>query len=59
MCGPSSGCDLTFGAAIQDVWGVLLGFRTPHTSCIAAPKVKSQPEDGPHIGPKHVVVVLV
>ena len=33
--------------------------RTPHTSCIAAPKVKSQPEDGPHIGPKHVVVVLL
>ena len=33
--------------------------RTPHTSCIAAPKVKSQPEDGPYIGPKHVVVVLV
>jgi len=33
--------------------------RTPHTSCIDAPKVKSQPEDGPHIGPKHVVVVLV
>ena len=33
--------------------------RTPHTSRIAAPKVKSQPEDGPHIGPKHVVVVLV
>ena len=30
-----------------------------HTSCIAAPKVKSQPEDGPHIRPKHVVVVLV
>ena len=33
--------------------------RTPHTSCIAAPKVKSQPEDGPDIGPKHAVVVLV
>jgi len=25
ICGPSSGCDLTFEAAIQDVWGVLLG----------------------------------
>jgi hypothetical protein len=24
--GPSSRCDLTFGAAIQDVWGVLLGY---------------------------------
>ena len=23
ICGPSSGCDWTFGAAIQDVWGVL------------------------------------
>ena len=33
--------------------------KEPHTSCIAAPKVKSQPENGPHIGPKHVVVVLV
>ena len=33
--------------------------KKTHTSCIAAPKVKSQPEDGPHIGPKHVVVVLV
>jgi len=30
--------------------------RTPHTSCIADLYVKSQPEDGPHIGPKHVVV---
>ena len=28
----------------------------PHTSCTAALKVKSQPEDGQHIGPKHVVV---
>jgi len=28
----------------------------PHTSCIAALEVKSQPEDGQHIGPKHVVV---
>ena len=28
-------------------------------SCIAAPKVKSQPEDGPNIGPKHVVVFLL
>ena len=26
MCGPSSGCDLTYRAAIQDVWGVLLGY---------------------------------
>ena len=26
ICGPSSGCDLTFGVAIQDVWGVLLGY---------------------------------
>ena len=33
--------------------------RTPHTSCTAALKVKSQPEDGPHIGLKHVVVFLV
>ena len=24
--------------------------------CIATPKVKLQPEDGPHAGPKHVVV---
>ena len=24
ICGPSSGCFLTFGAAIQDVWGVLV-----------------------------------
>ena len=31
----------------------------PRTPCIAVPKVKSQSEDGPHIGPKHVVVVLV
>ena len=31
----------------------------PSSGCIAVPKVKSQPEDGPHIGPKHVVVVLV
>jgi len=23
---PSSGCDLTYRAAIQDVWGVLLGY---------------------------------
>ena len=26
MCGPSSGCDLTYRAAIQDVWDVLLGY---------------------------------
>ena len=26
ICGPSSGCDLTSRAAIQDVWGVLCGF---------------------------------
>ena len=26
ICWPSSGCDLTYGAAIQDVWGVLLGY---------------------------------
>jgi len=26
MCGPSSGCDLTYRAAIQDVWGVCLGY---------------------------------
>jgi len=26
LCGPSSGCDLTYRAAIQDVWGVLLGY---------------------------------
>ena len=25
MCGPSSGCDLTYRAAIQDVWGVFEG----------------------------------
>ena len=25
-------------------------------ACIATPKVKLQPEDGPHAGPKHVVV---
>jgi len=23
------------------------------------PKVQSQPEDGPHIGPKHVVIILL
>ena len=26
ICGPSSGCDLIYGAAIQDVWGVFLGY---------------------------------
>ena len=26
ISGPSSGCDLTYRAAIQDVWGVLLGY---------------------------------
>ena len=26
ICGPSSGCDLTYRAAIQDVWGVLCGY---------------------------------
>ena len=26
LCWPSSGCDLTYRAAIQDVWGVLLGY---------------------------------
>jgi len=26
LCCPSSGCDLTYRAAIQDVWGVLLGY---------------------------------
>ena len=25
-CGPSSGCDLTYREAIQDVWGVLFGY---------------------------------
>ena len=33
--------------------------RTPHTFCIAALWVKLQPEDGPHTGPKHVVVFLL
>ena len=33
--------------------------RTPHTSFIAAVWVKLQPEDGPHIGRKHVVVFLL
>jgi hypothetical protein len=33
--------------------------RTPHTSCIAALWVKPQPEGGPHIGAKHVVVFLL
>jgi len=32
--------------------------RSTH-SCITDPKVQSQPEDGPHIGPKHVVVVIL
>jgi len=32
---------------------------TPHTSSIDAVQVKSQPEDGPHKGPKHVVVFLL
>jgi len=26
ICWPSSGCDLTYRAAIRDVWGVLLGY---------------------------------
>jgi hypothetical protein len=26
ICGPSSGCDSTYRAAIQDVWGVVLNF---------------------------------
>ena len=26
ICWPSSGCDLTYTTAIQDVWGVLLGY---------------------------------
>ena len=26
ICGPSSGCDLTYRAAIQDARGVLLGY---------------------------------
>jgi len=26
ICGPSSGCDLTYREAVQDVWGVLLGY---------------------------------
>jgi len=25
MCGPSSGCDLTYRGAIHDVWGVFEG----------------------------------
>jgi len=32
--------------------------RSMH-SCITDPKVQSQPEDGPHIGPKHVVVIIL
>ena len=28
ICGPSSGCDLTYTAAIQDVWGVF--YYTEH-----------------------------
>jgi len=27
MCGPSSGCDLTYRGAIQDVWGVFEGIE--------------------------------
>ena len=26
ICWPSSSCDLTYRAAIKDVWGVLLGY---------------------------------
>jgi len=33
--------------------------QTPHTSCTIDLQVKSQSEDGPHIGPKHVVVFLL
>jgi len=60
------------GAAIQDVWGVfwVLGFGWGRGGrdlvCfnsgyhnLGLLKVKSQPEDGPHIGPKHVVVSLL
>ena len=47
ICWSSSGCDLTYRAAIS------------HTYFIAALQVKSQPEDGQHIGPKHVVVDLL
>jgi len=32
--------------------------RSTH-SCITDRKVQSQPEDGPHIGPKHVVIILL
>jgi len=32
--------------------------RSTH-SCITDPKVQSQPEDSPHIGPKHVVVTIL
>jgi len=32
--------------------------RSTHP-CITDPEVQSQPEDGPHIGPKHVVVTLL
>ena len=38
---------------------ILTSRQTPHTSCIADLQVESQPEDGPHIGPKHVVVFLL
>ena len=32
--------------------------RSTH-SCITDPKVQPQPEDGPHIEPKHVVVTTL
>jgi len=31
----------------------------PTHSCITDPKIQSQPEDGPNIGPKHVVVIIL
>ena len=30
-----------------------------HAFLITDPKVQSQPEDGPDIGPKHVVVIIL
>jgi len=31
----------------------------PTHSCITDPKVQSQPEDGPDIGPKRIVIILL
>jgi len=47
------------GCVCVCVGGVLCGCVCSTHSCVTDPKVQSEPEDGPHIVPKHVFVLFL